>query len=365
MTRATLHISIMSSLAILLFSSCVRQRLEELLFPLATIPVEVRWEQSGITPFSGDEQDNIHRVSFRFFPKDGSEPFERHLETNIYRGTIEVPCGEYEVIAMNESVYDTQYWYKYLLFAASDPTSGISPGLASIPQEYAKLLPYSIDQARSSSGDFSFVPLPHSGYTPTEGEQFAYEGHKLATWYDPHFVVTTEMLKNSAAPAATLRQQMETVVVPLQQMHVDVHVKVRMNNINSVLYLFGAIEGFAQKKMMAEHVALEPATIFASFNNRTYEADNVHGTMEYTFRCFGRLDQEGTYRVHLDFILADGTRFRAYAEPLIYDFSDTVNDYPRNAPYIELLIDDAVELPVIDNDITVDPWKDDNNIEIF
>ena len=89
-------------LALIVVVACKRQELGGSCYVSVRLYVDVNWDNSGISP-TKIAVDDVHRVSLRFFPKDGSEPFERYLETNVYGGYIEVPIGDYSIMAMNES----------------------------------------------------------------------------------------------------------------------------------------------------------------------------------------------------------------------------------------------------------------------
>ncbi|MFR9557092.1 MAG: hypothetical protein SNJ35_05910 [Rikenellaceae bacterium] len=55
----------------------------------ALIPVAVDWSESGLyVAESRNDEDEVHRLSLRFFPDDGGEPFERYLESNLNSANI-------------------------------------------------------------------------------------------------------------------------------------------------------------------------------------------------------------------------------------------------------------------------------------
>jgi len=112
-----------AALPALLLASCVRRPLEDEPIPqTARIPVHIDWSRSGLNPTnltntaSLPEVEQVHRVTLRFYPTDGSPCFDRFMEANVIADTIELPVGDYNVIVFNESVDDTPWWAGAITF---------------------------------------------------------------------------------------------------------------------------------------------------------------------------------------------------------------------------------------------------------
>ncbi len=320
----------------LVFMSCQHQTIEYPDHSGALITVIVDWDNSGIAPAKGQGQDKVHSVSLRFFPKDGSEPFQRYLEDNVYNGEIEVPVGEYSVIAMNESVTDA-YWHDYYLFHDID----------------------SYDKISASVADNN--PASYDYYKPVDGEQFMKEAHKLASWSLDDFSVTADMVTGSRIAKTKAEKDKFTLKADMRRLTSDIRVSVDIVNLASSKLIQGAVRGFAQKMYLASAKSeVSPATQFFTLNERKLNAGSeTDGTAWVNFRSFGKQPNglQAEYSVMLDVILVNGTRYDP-ATPLDWDFTKDVNQ--QKDIYINL----KITLPKIDEDIDSEDWEDDENIII-
>ncbi len=334
-----------------LTTACHRQRLEQIT-PFARIKVKIDWSKSGINPALGVGQDYVHHVSFRFFPQDGGEPFEEYLETNVYEGEILVPMGKYTVMAMNESVqYDEKYWEDYLTFHEIDSYEDI----------YVRSLSYLKSTGRTKYSE-AYTPPVDEFYVGSPNERFAKECHKLAIWTCDNLEVTPQMVEESNSQTKA-GKEIPPYIIKMSQVHTDVKVKFKFKNIKSVYLVNVAATGFAKMKQLhaGKIRGEDPSTCFFRLQNRDLNPDNIHGTLDYTFRTLGRTAKDAKYTIELDVIFIDGTRHKPDV-PLVFDISDEINN--NEDAYIEIDIDDEIDLPVVTGDLEVEEWEDNENITL-
>lgn len=300
----------------------------------AKIPVLVDWSHSGINPTKNESEDYVHRVSFRFFPKDGSKPFELYLEENVYKGTIEVPHGVYDLLVMNESVYDV-YWTDAVRFLHIDDFTNISAEVCDAnPNQY----------------DF---------YKPAPTEAFMTDIPKMASWSIPNYTVARQSAH-------------DTLRVPMQKLTHACRILATVKNLKSATLMRGAKRGFAKRVYLSSRIThLAPATLFFVFNGRKPQSgSNTDGTTEYSFRTFGALPVTAAYTLGVDVILADGRRYvPGNASELEFEVTRHVSDYyasigitRASADRIEIPI--SLSLPHVEGDIGVGDWGNDDTIII-
>ena len=315
-------------LIFIIFGACIHEESNGDCHVSARIFVEVNWDKSGINPNQeADDYHQVHRVSLRFFPKDGSEPFEYYLETSIYSGYIEVPLGEYSIMAMNESVHDI-YWDENVEFTDIN--------------DYNKI-------AATVTSDNPL--LYNSFYTPSPGERFMIAAPKLASWSMNDFHVTPNM--NAV------------IHINMRRLTYNTRILATVKNLKSAHTMQGALRGFAQKVYLSSaHTEILPATQFFKLNKFTFDKDSVaNGTAEVTFNSFGKLPEgaESAYSMMLDILLIDGSQHIpdvAYE----YDLTDVVHSQNSILTSIEVVI----ELPFKkgDENISVGDWEDDEHINL-
>ena len=335
------HIYILMLLALIFNGSCKRQDFKDGCYATARIFVEVNWDNSGINPDKSAESYNVvHRVSLRFFPKDGSEPFERYLETSVYSGFIELPVGEYSIMAMNESVKDV-YWNERLKFTDIN--------------DYNKIAAIVV----------SDNPSLYRFYTPTQGELFMKEAHKLASWSMNDFSVTPNMVTRTHADASTPEHQDVTIKVNMRRLTYDTRILVTVKNLKSAHTIQGALRGFSPKVYLASAESEDmPSTQFFKLRTFAYdEGSTLNGMAETTFQSFGKLPEsaEAEYTMGLDVILIDGSSY-VPGGPYDYNVTDVVR--PQNDTLITIAV--SIELPERDGDenITVGDWEDEEHIDL-
>lgn len=315
--------------------SCVRQKLEEPMHITALIPVSVNWDNSGITPTKTHDQNKVHRVSLRFFPKDGSTPFQLHLEGDVHSGNIEVPVGRYSVIAMNESITDV-YWSDYYTFSDINDYDKIA---ATVVADNPKL---------------------YSFYKPTSGEKFMTEAHKLASWSMADFNVTQDMVTRTRAATTKSEKSEFTLNVEMRRLTHDIKVTATVTNLKSAQLMQGAIRGLSQKVYLASAMSeAVPTTQFFTLYMRTAIRGDK-SIVENTFRSFGKLPETGDsykYSMMIDVIFIDGSRYVPIT-PLEWDVTDKID------VEVDISIDIDIELPEVTGDIGVGDWEDDDIIII-
>lgn len=330
------------------FAACQRQTLaDQCAHKTALIPVQVDWSRSGINPTKGDGDDFVHRVSFRFFPKNGSKPFELYLEGNVHEGYLEVPTGSYDILIMNESVHDV-YWLDMVRFRNIDAFESIS----------AEVYPDN--------------PAVYDFYTPAQNEQFMLDLPKMASWSIRNYEVTEETVVHTRAPIE-LQTIDYTMYVPMQRLTHDCRVIATVINLKSAQLIRGAKRGFANKVLLASRVSHNsPATLFFTFNGRKpLDGSKTDGTTEKTFRTFGALPVLFDYSLGVDVIFVDGRRY--YPDDpseLEFQVTEHVYSYFTKPGKSTRVLPDKVEIPIklilpeVSGDIDVGDWGDDENVTI-
>ncbi|MGL5562844.1 MAG: DUF5119 domain-containing protein [Tannerellaceae bacterium] len=330
------------------FAACQRQTLvDQCVHKTALIPVQVDWIRSGINPTKGEGDDFVHRVSFRFFPKNGSKPFELYLEGNVHQGYIEIPTGSYDILIMNESVHDI-YWLNMVRFRNIDAFESIS----------AEVYPDN--------------PAAYDFYTPTQNEQFMLDLPKMASWSIRNYEVTEEVVVETRAPIE-LQTKDYTMYVPMQRLTHDCRVIATVKNLKSAQLIRGAKRGFANKVFLASRVTYNsPATFFLTFNGRKPIGDSkTDGTTEKTFRTFGALPMLFDYSLGVDVVLVDGRRYYP-DDPFDLEFqvAQHVYSYFTKPGISTRVLPDKVEIPInlilpeVSGGVDVGDWGDDDNITI-
>ncbi len=334
--RSVMTFLMTTAAAMQFFTACVRRPLEDDFGVTALIPVRIDWSRSNISPNEGRGNDYVHRVSLRFFPKDGSAAFDCYLELDVTEGEIEVPVGDYSVVVFNESVYDV-YWEDAIEFGDVDSYEGFS--------------------ATIISDDAAKYPLYH----PLEDEELIVEPFRLASWSLDDFTVTKETVtrtrstRGSPSDDPNAPENALTGIVMRALTH-NVNVSAHVENLSSAQLLQGAIRGFSRKVYMASgETAPAPATHLFKLNSRVWDAgSNKNGTVSKNFLSFGPLPSVGEYWLNVDAVFIDGT---VHDEELLWDVTQQVIAHPKDA--IDLNIGLDIELPLITEGIFVGEWDDE------
>ena len=332
----------------LLQGACQRRLLEDDdLSKAALIKVKIDWSRTGLDPLAkSDDANRIHRVSIRFFPKDGQPVFDLFLETNVTEGKILVPVGSYSVIIFNESV-DDYYWQDGITFTDVNSYSNFA----------ANAVPYANSQREQQ---FPF-------YTPSVGERFVVEPLHLASWSLEHFEVTEGMVLVShgrqAAPYVSneennmLNALSNVIMRPLTH---KVTLTARVENLASMYIGYMAFQGLANKVYMASALTTStPTTYLFTLNGRKYDADKKSGTTNNSFLSFGRTGSSGavgeSYILAPDVLFITGELYNP-TTPLRFDVTDQMKSQP--ASNFNIGVNISFKLPYVDGAIGVDDWED-------
>lgn len=322
----------LSAIFIVAATACERRSLYDNCLGDTSIPVKVDWSISGITPTSRGETDFVHRVSIRFFPKDGSPAFDRYLESNVFEGVIHVPEGTYSVVVYNEAIDDV-YWSDVIRFDNVDDYNLFSANIIEIS------------------------PLPYDFYTPEDGEIFAAEPFKLASWKLDHFVVS-----RSGEDCNECGDDMKNALtkVKLRRLITPVHVVAEVTNLNSAMRMEAALTGMVSKVYMASgESTTSPTTHLFAFRAPVWNDETkTHGWVERNLLSFGRMSQPSAYLLHLGVIFVTGERHSPDI-PMRYDVANQViSSHPDGN--IEVRVN--LSLPKVDSDIGVGDWDDEDHI---
>ena len=337
---------LLSAMIGLSLGACVRRPLEDLeLPPAALIPVKIDWSRSGFK-FSSRSGPSVHRVSLRFFPKDGFLPvFDVYLERNLMEGEIRVPIGRYSVIVFNETLEDEGFWEGRVHFTDVDSFHDFA----------ANAVPYN---RNTLTEQFPF-------YKPQPGEMLIAEPLHLASWSIEHFEVTEKMVPVSFGeqPESFLSDEeyemflslKKVVMLPLTR---PVNVTARIGNIVSSHINYLAMQGFTGKVFMSSGQTTQRNTTFLfRLGRRHYEANGKDGSAGASFYCFGRTEAyPESYTIAADVVFVTGELFKP-SPPLLFDLTGQVITNYHDRFAIDLAIE--YDLPYMEGGIAVDNWDDD------
>ncbi len=395
----------------------------------AQIPVKVNWDTSGfdVTDTGKSKQSTeieILKTTFRFFPKDGSSPFERYIGDghSITEGYIEVPKGEYSVIVMNDQINDARW--------EGTESGGVQTLAFENVDSYDDFAAFVHISDQVSSGY----------YWPENLYRYISLPMRISTYSIDNFVVTDSMVnyRPDLGKGSLSEQEMEyylslsrqfpsdTNGLDMRKLCYDVDVELRIQNLSSVALdgLKGGVIGFANKVNMRSGLGfIEPALGAHTLQYFTFSqrgkwvdpqgrelpdgwqpaaGDNTYrdysGSAYANYLTLGRNLVSGyeQYGVQLDFMYIDGT-LRDRSLPLKM-YRDTPVEGAPTSPtdefeYVTLPIDvteqivdgkqgvitkqtSAVveididlylatfEVPYTSGDIEVTEWEDDEVIPI-
>lgn len=329
--------------------ACERRPLEDELAQTALIPVKIDWSKSGFVFTNPDGDGLIHRVSLRFFPVDGSAPFDRYLEGNVVEGEIELPAGEYRVVVFNESIHDI-YWDDEIYFTDVD------------------------DYYRFAANIHSANAVDYPFYSPIQGEELIVEPLRLASWtMVDDFTVTREMVTRTRAAARNGHTRSvdgcdALTCIVMRPLTYNVNVTAKVSNLCSAQLVQGAQRGFSNKVYMASAMTVNsPRTYVFKLNGRTWDdAAQVNGTTRKMFLSFGPLPQAADYHLNLDVVFTTGEIFRPsewvghFGQSLLYDVTNQVMDSQRGGINLNIDIDIDLSLPFVEGGIGVGDWDDED-----
>lgn len=339
MKNKILSLALIAGFAALLAAGCERRPLEDEYAESALIPVRIDWTKSGIPVTDPTGSGLVHRVSLRFFPKDGSAAFDRFMETNVIEGSVEVPVGEYSVVVFNESVHDA-WWEDAVVFSGMDSYDDFAATIVT-----------------DSEANYPF-------YAPLAEETLIVEPYRLASWSLDEFNVTDEMVKQTrytggGTYAGPTDEQVNALTrITMRRLTYNVTVKAEVQNLCSAQLIQSAVRGFARKVYMASaQTTQEPGTHVLKLNNRQWtDAAQRDGTVTKSFLSFGRLPGESQYAVNLDVVFVTGEVYEP-TQSMLYDVTDQVLDSPQIN--IDINIDLRLQLPYVEGGIHVGDWDDE------
>ncbi len=306
----------------------------------AVIPVAVDWSSSGLTILEtkSDESD-VHRLSLRFFPSDGDEPFERYLERNLYEDNIEVPVGTYSVVAINESISDS-YWSGAMIFTNSDS--------------------YELFSAELHTDDGS-----------TAAETYA-----LVAWSIPSFEITQAMANytRGVIEEGELSQEEQEQMTALTNVVMEprtrtLRVNLSSDNIASSQSVTASVSGLSMRVNIVSGVS-EPDPISHTFELTSYSYNSASRTDTSTSGivsgeklCFAHSDDhDDGYTLDLEVYLNDGTQHVDEEQLSGVDIEDQVTSTEEGADYE---ISHSISLPLVEGgSVELDEWSDGGIIEL-
>lgn len=335
MKKPILQMLYMGALTLICLTACERRPLEEPTYGnTALVPVKIDWSKSGISVSQPRGDDYVHRVSIRFFPKDGSEVFDRYLENDVTEGNIEVPVGKYSVVVFNEAVTDP-YWSNSIYFTDVNDYANFAANIADDD------------------------PAQYPFYTPLPNEKIIVEPLKLASWSLDDFEITPGMIKELCGPSEMEGVTTALTKIVMNKLTYNINVLAEVENLSSAQFIQGATRGFANKVLMASRMTTQsPSTHIFTFNGRKWaEGSDRNGTTEKDFLSFGLLPVLSKYMLHMDVLFVTGELHQP-AEPLLYDVSDQANNYANSD--INLRV--KLALPYKEGGIDVGDWEDEDHI---
>lgn len=294
--------------------------------------VSVDWSISGIdASVEPTAEDYVHRVSFRFFPTDGSAPFDRYLEgAEISAGKIYVPEGEYSLVVFNESIEDT-YWHKAIEFENCDN--------------------YNLFSARLVDD----VPDAFTSLTVGEGERQSAEALKLASASFDNIVISAEEPAPKVLNPVVLRPLTCTTTISAE-----------VENLASAYLVYSSLTGLAHRVFFATGDTDEFSTTHITpLTERTWsDEQQLHGVISTSRLTFTTPAVVSKHTLELDVILTDGTRHEPL-EPLFFDVTDQILN-PTTTRYADSDLSAKVSfsLPETKGEVEVDDWGDSEQITI-
>ncbi len=311
----------------------------------AEIEVSVDWSLSGYDPAARSDENYIHRVSFRFFPLDGSEPFDRYLENDVERGTIFVPEGEYSVVVFNESI-DDSYWKQAIRFEDCD--------------NYTRFAAELVDQ----NSELYF-------YEPATEELLSVEALFLASASVDRFVVSREMCTTEqwAWSEGDLSQIAQLNPVTPRRLTCATTLEAQMENLSSAFSVHASLTGLSQRVFMASgDPDTATTTHVGELTQREWEDNLQHGTISESRLTFTTPQSGAQHTLTLDIILVDGSHHEP-EEPLVYDVTDQIVSSATATPATRYADNDlgasvSLSLPEVSGDVEVDEWGDEDTVTI-
>ncbi len=316
----------------------------------AMIAVAVDWSGSGLVDASMAQQLDVHRLSLRFYPSDGSDPFERYLEVDLYSGSISVPIGSYSVVALNESISDT-HWSGVFAFSNVDSYSDLSAELV----------------------------------TSDDGESGA--AKQLASWSIDNFEVTANMTLSTYEVYGIGDKLVEVTLSKYEQEQLDallgivmlpltrnLNVSVTVENLGSAQQVTASVSGLARSiNIVTGSVAVDPTTHSFELDSYLYDAESRSeyvasadddGVVSASRVCLGHSDSlSSDYELNLSVNLIDGSTH--YDDDMLtgVDISSTITQTASDSDYN---VEHEISLPIVEGEsVSVEEWESGGDIELI
>jgi hypothetical protein len=330
------------ALITMLFGSCThRPIVEPEQYSGETAPLRVRidWSRSGINETNRANSDQVHRVSVRFFPKDGSQAFDQYLELDVTQGEVRVPKGEYSVVVFNESIHDEGYWGENIGFVGVD--------------SYDDFAAEALDYQEEARGRFfpEFQPAPE--------ERTMVEPLPLASWSLDELVITEAMIKGREVCNALMDVRMRRLT-PM------VSVEAQVENLSSAVVHYVTGRGFAGRVKMASAKTENPSTqlfTIRAVDHQYYTVDGPDGIATRSVRTFGRTTETEHERYELDFdvVLVSGDEYKN--DGLRFDVTDQMTVFKQGE---DIGLKAHYTLPLYESvsPVTVTAWGDEEVIQL-
>ncbi|MFI3306039.1 MAG: DUF5119 domain-containing protein [Rikenellaceae bacterium] len=310
----------------------------------AIIPVAIDWSESGLyVEESRSDNDEVHRVSLRFFPLDGSAPFERYMESDLNYDEIEIPVGSYAIVFLNEAITDN-YWSGSLQFSDVDSFVDFSAEL--------------IDDGSSNSA----------------------EALELAAWSISLFEVTSDMATYSRGVMGVgdlsvvvqlteyESQQMGALLeVVMQPRTRTLTVNVSTTNLGSSQNITASVAGLSSRINIVTGDAEDQPTSHTfeldTFNYATRASSDDSGVASGSRLCFSHSDDTTDgYTLDLEVVMSDGTYYEDEEQLSSVDIADQVTTTDDSDDYT---IEHQISLPQIESgSIGLEDWSDGGTVEL-
>ncbi len=303
------------------------------------IEVSVDW---SLTQFDIYGDDFVHRVSFRFFPTDGSAAFDRYIENDVESGTIEIPAGSYSVVVFNESINDI-YWVDAISFADVDSFDLFSASI--------------VDQDESLY-DF---------YSPGDQEALSVECLHLASCSLTDFVITDEMCTTPQSLWSDEQLAMIGRLNPIypQRLTCPTTIEVDIENLSSAYTVHASLTGLAQKVFMASgQTDTLTTTHVGELTQRTWhdESEQLHGVISESRLTFTS-PATVSHTLTLGVMLINGSR-HSPDDGMIYDVTDQILEAATRYADNDLGASVSLSLPSVSGDVEVNEWGEESTVTI-
>ncbi len=307
--------------------SCHRQKLEEIFYSKALLPVLIDWEVKALMDVENDPDDDLYSASVWLFPTSESayqgDPLVYKLTNAVY-DYIEVPIGVYDVLVFNKTVGE---FSSNVGFSGTDSFETF--------EYYTN--PYTTSSSTSTSIDDKEVRLEPdllAAWRSTEQGQLVVTLdmiHKIESiqicreYLDSKFFVGKSesskviALNITLDDFADLDEEMKQLVglEPERLTHI-ITVEECVNNLHSASSATGAMCGMSSSVKLAgaEYSQTQVSQYFPFDTKVLTSEDGKDGYMTAEFRVIGPLDQalNPTYDLKTQFTLYD-TYDESYTYP--------------------------------------------------